>query len=113
MAGEGQPAQAARPDIVRVYGACAVCRCVLVRIMAAYSKRGAILMRDSQGRMQDIMKGGSSHCAREAREKFSSTTPPFRSRLPLNRAAARKTTKEPVSFLIVAVINKAKTPKIV
>ena len=30
MAGEGQPAQAARPDIVRVYGACAVCRCVLV-----------------------------------------------------------------------------------
>ena len=25
MAGEGQPAQAARPDIVRVYGACAVC----------------------------------------------------------------------------------------
>ena len=32
MAGEGQPAQAARPNIVRVYGACAVCRCVLVRI---------------------------------------------------------------------------------
>ena len=70
--------------------------------------------------MQDIVKGGFSHCAREAREKFSSTTPtfvfatpPFRSRLPLNRAAARKTTKEPVSFLIVAVINKAKTPKIV
>ena len=26
VAGEGQPAQAARPDIVRVYGACAVCR---------------------------------------------------------------------------------------
>ena len=43
----GQPAQAARPNM-RVYGACAVCRCVLVRIMAAYSKRGAILiMRDS------------------------------------------------------------------
>ena len=44
MAGEGQPAQAARPDIVRVYGACAVCRCVLVRIMAAYSEHS---MRDS------------------------------------------------------------------
>ena len=29
----GQPAQAARPNI-RVYGACAVCRCVLVRNMA-------------------------------------------------------------------------------
>ena len=42
----GQPAKAARPNI-HVYGACAVCRCVLVRIMAAYSKRGAILMRDS------------------------------------------------------------------
>ena len=42
----GQPAKAARPNI-RIYGACAVCRCVLVRIMAAYSKRGAILMRDS------------------------------------------------------------------
>ena len=27
VAGEGQPAQAARPNIVRVYGACAVCRC--------------------------------------------------------------------------------------
>ena len=27
MAGEGQPAQAARPNIVHVYGACAVCRC--------------------------------------------------------------------------------------
>ena len=70
--------------------------------------------------MQDIVKGGSSYCARKAREKFSSTTPtfvwttpPFRSRLPLNRAAARKTTKESVSFLIVAVINKAKTPKVV
>ena len=37
---------------------------------------------------------------------------PFRSRLLLNRAAARNTMKEPVSFLIVAVINKAKTPKI-
>ena len=43
VAGEGQPAQAARPNI-HVYGACAVCRCVLVRIMAAYSKRGAILL---------------------------------------------------------------------
>ena len=70
--------------------------------------------------MQDIVKGGSSHCACQACEKFSATTPtfvlatpPFRSCLPLNRAAARKTTKEPVSFLIVAVINKAKTPTIV
>ena len=52
-----------------------------------------------QGRMQDIVKGGSSYCAHEAREKFSSTTPtivlatpPFRSRLPLKRAATRKTT---------------------
>ena len=59
--------------------------------------------------MQDIVK-----------ENFSSTTPtfvwatpPFRSRLLLNRAAARKTTKEPVNFLIVAVINKAKNPKVV
>ena len=25
MAGEGQPTQAVRPNIVRVYGACAVC----------------------------------------------------------------------------------------
>ena len=41
MAGEGQPAQAARPNIVRVYGACAVCQCVLVRIY------GAVFMRDS------------------------------------------------------------------
>ena len=41
MAGEGQPAQAARPDIVRVYGACAVCRCVLVRIY------GRVFVRDS------------------------------------------------------------------
>ena len=32
----GSPAQAARPNI-RVYRECAVCRCVLVRIMAAYS----------------------------------------------------------------------------
>ena len=39
--GEGQPAQAARPNIVRVYGACAVCRCVLVRIY------GGVFMRDS------------------------------------------------------------------
>ena len=29
----GQPAQVARPNI-HIYGACAVCRCVLVRIMA-------------------------------------------------------------------------------
>ena len=36
MAGEGQPAQAARPDIVCVYGAC-----VLVRIY------GGVFMRDS------------------------------------------------------------------
>ena len=37
---------------------------------------------------------------------------PSRSRLPLNHAAARKTTKKLVSFLIVAVVNKAKTPNI-
>ena len=30
MAGEGQPAQTARPNIVRAYGARAVCQCVLV-----------------------------------------------------------------------------------
>ena len=41
MAGEGQPAQAARPNSVRVYGACAVCQCVLVRIC------GGVFMRDS------------------------------------------------------------------
>ena len=41
MAGEGQPAQAAHPNIVRVYGACAVCRCVLVRIY------GGVFVRDS------------------------------------------------------------------
>ena len=41
MAGEGQPAQAARPDIVRVYRACAVCQCVLVRIY------GGVFVRDS------------------------------------------------------------------
>ena len=41
MAGEGQPAQAARPNIVHVYGACAVCRCVLVRIY------GGVFVRDS------------------------------------------------------------------
>ena len=41
MAGEGQPAQAARPNIVRVYGACAVCQCVLVRIC------GGVFVRDS------------------------------------------------------------------
>ena len=39
MAGEGQPAQAARPSI-RVSGACAVCRCVLVRIYGGYFSRG-------------------------------------------------------------------------
>ena len=38
----GQPAQAMRPNI-RVYGACAVCRCVLVRIMAVYSSAVALL----------------------------------------------------------------------
>ena len=32
----GQPAQATHPNI-RVYRACAVCRCVLVRIIAVYS----------------------------------------------------------------------------
>ena len=41
MAGEGQPAQAARPNIVHVYGACAVYRCALVRIY------GGVFMRDS------------------------------------------------------------------
>ena len=41
MAGEGQPAQAARPNIVHVYGACAVYRCVLVRI------NGGVFVRDS------------------------------------------------------------------
>ena len=41
MAGEGQPAQATRPNIVRVYGASAVCQCVLVRIY------GGVFMRDS------------------------------------------------------------------
>ena len=41
MAGEGQPAQAARPNIVRAYGACAVCQCVLVRIY------GGVFVRDS------------------------------------------------------------------
>ena len=49
----GQPAQAARPN-THVYGACAVCRCVLVRIMAAYSERGAILMRDSGCSLQIV-----------------------------------------------------------
>ena len=52
--------------------------------------------------MQDIEKGGSSYCAREAREKIF-----------VDHAHFCVTTKEPVSFLIVAVINKAKTPKIV
>ena len=41
MAGEGQPAQAARPNIVHVYRACAVCQCVLVRIY------GGVFVRDS------------------------------------------------------------------
>ena len=43
VADEGQPAQAARPmpNIVRIYGACAVCRCVLVRIY------GGVFVRDS------------------------------------------------------------------
>ena len=41
MVGEGQPAQAARPNSVCVYGACAVCQCVLVRIY------GSVFMRDS------------------------------------------------------------------
>ena len=45
MAGEGQPAQAARPNIVRGYGACAVCRCVLVRIY------GGVFVRDSGSRL--------------------------------------------------------------
>ena len=65
------------------------------------------------------MKGGSFYCARDACEKFfvhhthfSVGHAPFRSRLPLNHAAARKITKEPVSFLIVAVVNKAKTANI-
>ena len=48
VAGEGQPAQAARPDIVRVYGACAVCRCVLVRIC------GGVFMRDSGRSLQVV-----------------------------------------------------------
>ena len=47
MAGEGQPAQAARPNIVGAYGACAVCQCVLVRIY------GGIFVRDS-GRSLEI-----------------------------------------------------------
>ena len=43
MAGEGQPAhaQATRPNIVRIYGACVVCQCVLVQIY------GGVFMRDS------------------------------------------------------------------
>ena len=36
-----------RAPVYCVYEACAVCRGVQIRIMAAYSKRGAILMRDS------------------------------------------------------------------
>ena len=38
MAGEGQPAQAARPDIVRVYGACAVFNVSQFEFMAAHSR---------------------------------------------------------------------------
>ena len=41
VVGEGQPAQAECPNIVCVYGACAVCRCVQVRIY------GGVFMRDS------------------------------------------------------------------
>ena len=41
----GQPAKAARPN-KRVYGACAVCQCVLVRIMATYSSAGGVWVRD-------------------------------------------------------------------
>ena len=48
MAGEGQPAQAARPNIVHVYGACAVCRCVLVRIY------GGVFVRDSGRSLQVV-----------------------------------------------------------
>ena len=44
----GQPAQATRPNI-RVYEACAVCRCVLIRIMAAYSKRSGIATYEGLG----------------------------------------------------------------
>ena len=44
-----QPAQAARPNIVRVYGACAVCQCVLVRIY------GGVFVRDS-GRSLQIVR---------------------------------------------------------
>ena len=39
--------------------------------------------------MQDIVKGGSSYCAREAREKFSSTTPTFVLTTPLFDRAYR------------------------
>ena len=45
----GQPAQAARPNI-RVYGACAVCRCVLVRIILY----GGVFMRDSGRSLQVV-----------------------------------------------------------
>ena len=43
-----QLAQAARPNIVRVYGACAVCQCVLVRIC------GGVFMRDSGRSLQVV-----------------------------------------------------------
>ena len=42
MAGEGQPAQAARPNI-RVYGACAVCR----RVLYSSNLWRLLFMRDS------------------------------------------------------------------
>ena len=48
MTGEGQPAQAARPNIVRVYGACAVCQCVPVRIY------GGVFVRDSGRSLQVV-----------------------------------------------------------
>ena len=41
VAGEGQLAQAARPNNLRVYGACAVCQCVVFRIY------GGVFMGDS------------------------------------------------------------------
>ena len=46
MAGEGQPAQAARPNIVRIYVACAVYQCVLVE------NYGGVFMRDCGHRLQ-------------------------------------------------------------
>ena len=72
-----------------------------------------------RGGWRILRRGVSSYCARKARNIFIDHAyfcvghAPSRSRLQLNRAAARKMTKEPVSFLIVVIINKAKTPKIV